>query len=568
MKTPILICILCLIAATAPIAAQEEATPPREAAASACLTCHGELDDEVGAPVRTWDSDVHMEAGLGCHDCHGGNPSAEVADDPEASMDPSAGYESPPDRLGVARFCARCHSDAAFMKRFNPQARVDQWVEYQTSAHGKAHAAGDPVPATCTDCHGAHGVRPVASPDSPVYASNVPETCASCHGDAEKMRPYGLPADQLAEYMRSAHAVALLERDDTSAPACNDCHGNHGASPPGVQSVANVCGQCHGREAMLFRTSFKKELFDEMGESECAVCHGNHRITHPTPELFRSGSGPATTRGRITSVDPLRAEIGSLGAGETAEVRWESVLRPDLDAGDERLQHVVVVSAEGLTPVEIDATVQPGSDPVAGEPRVAGSGGLSATLVIESPYGAPVQPGDAVVFRLELRASSDGALSGVTVDGVAGTGLAGHTGSICLTCHEVGDACDVATEEMYAAISTMDHEIRAAEAQLHRAEVAGMFVSDAEFELKRGGKTASVEARALLHTFDKDRVFERAEEGRAIATAAREAGDAALAELQVRRKGLAVSLVLVGFVLIGLFLKIRQVERSRASAAR
>src|SRR6266540_7241295 len=32
--------------------------------------------------------------------------------------------------------CGRCHSDAQFMKRYNPALRVDQVAEYATSVHG------------------------------------------------------------------------------------------------------------------------------------------------------------------------------------------------------------------------------------------------------------------------------------------------------------------------------------------------------------------------------------------------------------------------------------------------
>ena len=40
--------------------------------------------------------------------------------------------------------------------------------------------------------------------------------------------------------------------NDLSAPTCNDCHGNHGAAPPGVGSIVNVCGTCHAVFAEKF----------------------------------------------------------------------------------------------------------------------------------------------------------------------------------------------------------------------------------------------------------------------------------------------------------------------------
>jgi len=100
------------------------------------------------------------------------------------------------------------------------------------------------------------------------------------------MRPYRIPTDQLEKYKASVHAEALLNKQDLSAPTCNDCHGNHGAAPPGVTSVANVCGACHTRQSDLFQKSPHKAAFDAMQLGECLVCHGNHDIRHPSDEML------------------------------------------------------------------------------------------------------------------------------------------------------------------------------------------------------------------------------------------------------------------------------------------
>ncbi len=532
---------------------------------SSCLACHAQLDGEARAPVDAWIGDVHAGAGLGCEGCHGGDPSPAYADDRDAAMDPKRGFRRAPDRIHVPDFCARCHADASYMKRYDPKARVDQLVEYRTSTHGRLNAQGDPVPANCSDCHGAHGVRPVSSSESPAYATNVPKTCARCHADAKLMAPYGIPTNQYADYRRSVHASALLERGDTAAPACNDCHGNHGAAPPGFLSVANVCGQCHGREAALFRGSFKKELFDRMELPECIVCHDHHRIQHPTPELFNSASAPEVTAGTITSLDPFAANLGDLAAGERRSATWRVALGPHLAPDDERLAHRVEVTAEGGERLSLDATVRPGSI-LAGDERAAAAG-LTATLTVSPLAGLPVEAGDALALRLEVRAGKVAPVKGVKVRDLPGEGVAPIAGSACRSCHVQGDACDQATGKMYAALSTLDSELRQATALIHRAEVAGMEVSAPRFELKSKGASATIEARALVHTFDPERLVARAEEGRKTTREAIEAGRAALQELQFRRKGLATSLVLVGLVLLGLYLKMRQIDRMRREAA-
>ncbi len=546
---------------SAPAARAEDpskSAPPAHSG-STCLTCHQELDGNLLEPTQHWEKDVHAAAGFSCVACHGGDPTSE---DPEVSMSPAKGFRPAPTRLQIADFCARCHSDAVFMKKYNPQARVDQLTEYRTSVHGQLNAKGDPVPATCTDCHGAHGVLPVTSPNSPVYATNVPEMCARCHSDANVMSSYGIPTNQYEHYRRSAHAAALFDAGDVAAPACNDCHGNHGAAPPGVGSVANVCGQCHGREQNLFTESFKADLFQEMGVSQCSVCHEHHMVLHPTPELFNSEAAPVVSQGEITEKMPFAAELGALEAGGKAEAVWRTVLRPHVEADDKRLGHSIEISAEGLeSPLVVDATVRPGVQPPGSLVRQATAGPLTATVEIEPLSGTPVVGGDAMKIRLAVESTA--ALAAVSIHDRPGDAVDPLAGSACLTCHAPGDPCDQATVRMYGALSSLDRELRTAGELLHRAEVAGMEVSEPRFELTSKGKTATVESRALIHSFDPDRLIARTDEGMEIASAALAAGKQALAEIKTRRTGLLVSLVLVAVLLVLLRIKIRQVEATR-----
>jgi predicted CXXCH cytochrome family protein len=103
------------------------------------------------------------------------------------------------------------------------------------------------------------------------------------------MKDYKIPTNQGEDYKESVHARALLEKKDLSAPVCNDCHGNHGAAPPEVTSIAYVCRQCHSSAGELFSQSPHKEAFDEMGISECEACHGNHKILPPSDEMLGTG---------------------------------------------------------------------------------------------------------------------------------------------------------------------------------------------------------------------------------------------------------------------------------------
>ena len=262
-------------------------------APNSCIKCHATLPDErLSKPAQLFEHDIHREKGLTCTDCHGGDA---TKDDKAAAKSPMTGYSGKPNPSQIPAFCGKCHSDANLMKRFNPSLRVDQVQEYFTSVHGQRLQKGDTNVATCVSCHGVHGIRPPDDPTSSVFAINVAETCSQCHANAEHMQGYGIPTDQYSKYKTSVHANALYEKHDLSAPTCNDCHGNHGAQPPGLDSVANVCGQCHGRQAELFRQSPHKQPFDVQKVGECLRCHSNHAVVAPTDAMAGVGQGSACT---------------------------------------------------------------------------------------------------------------------------------------------------------------------------------------------------------------------------------------------------------------------------------
>jgi hypothetical protein len=95
---------------------------------------------------------------------------------------------------------------------------------------------------------------------------------------------------------------------------------------------------------------------------------------------------------------------------------------------------------------------------------------------------------------------------------------------------------------------------------LSKAEHAGMPVNQALFELNEA-KTALVKARAAIHAFNVDAVKKEVTPGLTIGQKAYARGIRALEELQFRRKGLAVSVVIILAVIAGIVLKIRQIER-------
>jgi predicted CXXCH cytochrome family protein len=388
-----------------------------------CVACHQNFgDDRLGKPVKEFAADVHSARGFGCVTCHGGDPQ----DPGMTAMDPAKGYIGKPRGQQVVQGCGRCHSDAAFMRQYNPGLRVDQVAEYYSSVHGRRlKERSDAKVATCVNCHGAHSIRPPSDPRSSVHPLHVAETCGACHANAEYMEAYKIPTDQLSKYKKSVHWNLMSVKGDLSAPTCNDCHGNHGATPPGVSWVGNVCGQCHAQNFELFSNSFHAKVFVKLGIPGCAACHGNHDVSETSDAM--------------------------LGLGQ---------------------------------------------------------------------------------------------------------------GAVCAGCHTSGDKGGQTAAAMRQLIDSMRVEYEKAHGVLSKAEHAGMAVNQALFELNEG-KTALVKARAAIHSFEVDPVKKETSAGLSIAQKAYARGIHALDELQFRRKGLAVSAFIILAVVVGLVLKIREIERSK-----
>lgn len=283
-----------------------------------CVLCH--TDPEVQKPeslfslsqvssnspanhlnLRELVDDVHFRRGLSCAGCHGGDPASDKLEHSFVKEWPRTGRDK--DHSWVPAFCARCHSDPAFMNKFNPALPTDQLAKFKESPHGKLLLeTKDPRAPNCVSCHGVHGIRNAKNPLSKVYPKRVHETCGACHANAETMAGFKLPdgsplpTNQLAQYKTSIHGRALLERGDLGAPACNNCHGNHAAMPVGLSSVSQSCGQCHAGNASLFDGSKHKQAFEEHKWPQCGQCHGYHGIAKTSDSLLADRPGALCTK--------------------------------------------------------------------------------------------------------------------------------------------------------------------------------------------------------------------------------------------------------------------------------
>ncbi|MFZ2054533.1 MAG: cytochrome c3 family protein [Candidatus Aminicenantales bacterium] len=369
---------------------------------NSCVDCHLETEDTLKAPAESFAADVHKQYGLGCQDCHGGNPAQE---DVELAKDRS--FRGAPKRAEIPEFCGSCHSDSAYMRRFNPNLRVDQLTLYWTSRHGQLHKKGDATAAVCTDCHGVHGIQAANFPKSLTFAWNIPQTCGRCHASAETMKPYGISVRQVEDYKQSVHAQALFVKKDLSAPVCNDCHGNHGAAPPEATSIAFVCRQCHPSAGDLFSKSPHKEAFDGLGISECEACHDNHKITPPSDEMLAGGKDDIClqchdpgTKPHETGVKIKRQIEDFVASSEAARALLAEAEKKGVEVSEAlfRLQDATTALVlarnltHGLSPAEIEADLGEGAKALAGvkargeealrEARFRRSGLVIATVFI------------------------------------------------------------------------------------------------------------------------------------------------------------------------------------------
>jgi hypothetical protein len=346
------------------------------------------------------------------------------------------------------------------------------------------------------------------------------------------------------------------------APTCNDCHGNHGATPPGLDSLAFVCGQCHGREAELFRASVKHDLLPDHqalmeGEESCAACH-----EAPEPQAELSGHvsfGECDTcHDHHAVVRPTLAMLSPLP--ETPCAFCHETTTPD---------GPVPVDSEGAARVYQETRDQlVASAPAELDPEARFDWLVDRALAL--PQHTELADGGEVRPRAEFARLFDkfrlGKVRFRYQDPATGQELE-RTVIRCSRCHGAETVLGepVGAETSAALLSHM-RELTAlsasAERRLLRARRGGVETRRAQEEIDRA-IDAQIELEVLVHAFsvDEDGPFiAKYEEGVEHARLALEASDQALAELSSRRTGLWISLVFIGLLLWGLAWKIRELS--------
>jgi predicted CXXCH cytochrome family protein len=298
--------------------------------ARTCLTCHEkhgirkkfENNEFVDVYVDAEAFAISVHNALSCTECHA---------DFSAGKHPAKTFKDKQQyKLKTSLACRRCHTD-------------DQ-IKAKPIHAGLLNREREGDPPVCTDCHGAHAIRPIAKRS---VFSDETKYCLSCHDHGVQMvfknherlslkiSPSSIEAsvhsklscsdchygfspeehpkrnfrtrrdlaiasadacrrchfDKYTKLLDSIH-YTKLSQGDLSAPVCTDCHGSHDILPMGRERTTSAkrCQKCHGDIYDAFAKSVHgNALLNEHNRDVpvCVDCHQTHAIKSARTIEFR-----------------------------------------------------------------------------------------------------------------------------------------------------------------------------------------------------------------------------------------------------------------------------------------
>jgi predicted CXXCH cytochrome family protein len=285
---------------------------PGGAANKDCLKCHGNKDltmERGGKKVSLYVD----EAAFNLSD-HSGKACAQCHTEVRTSLD------RPCNTIKSRVDCSICHAEVVQL--------------YNTSAHGKFAAKGDPDAPGCLDCHDNHYTMDHNLPTSPTFARNVPQLCARCHRTGEKAakRIDSKIDDIVGSYEMSIHGKGLVESGLVVSATCTNCHSTHNelpASDPKSKvnpaNIADTCGTCHHGIKETFEKSIHWPGMSKSGKKlpTCESCHTSHTISRTDIDGFRNTMmnqcGNCHIEEADTFFDTYHGKVSRLGAEGAAK---------------------------------------------------------------------------------------------------------------------------------------------------------------------------------------------------------------------------------------------------------
>ena len=261
-----------------------------------CTDCHGDHEvKSVKDPGFAFSEKLQADSCGNCHDdvkthflasehgkamARGAVPAPTCLACHRTPVTAGNGMELGALKRAQERLCLSCHvKNKAVRDQVSTSATFI--ASYEHSVHGAALLKGNSKAPTCVDCHGAHDARHGFDLSSPVNKMHVQQVCAKCHAPENKA------------FTASVHGTAL-QKGNKDAPACTDCHGEHGIlspkdpnSPVAAKNVsARVCSSCHGS----LRLTEKWNLPLDRSRSPTA-----RAVTAPTTSCRRRTRPPRST---------------------------------------------------------------------------------------------------------------------------------------------------------------------------------------------------------------------------------------------------------------------------------
>lgn len=371
--------VLCMLLATGvavEVRAQTPARPLLPVQESACVKCHSNSQSWKGDDRRLYvdlgplAEDVHWRGGVGCHDCHGGDPRSSNIDEAHRTDVPPGGEVAPfAASLGAVRSaCAGCHHDQVLELRKSVHARA-----------GEKNPDGSGTLLGCVKCHGetVHGMLPTTDSRSPVFLDHQVRVCGGCHEEG------------LQTYTATVHGRGLYQSGLLVTAVCADCHGAHGMfyaadrrSTLHVSRIAKTCGKCHefieerlresvhgrgrgpgedvpkGEIEPALEPATREELagggsgLPRQRNPSCTDCHLGHELLDPEGTAFRLGLSnrcgnchPDLTGRYAMSTHGRLTRLGYAAAADCADCHGSHEIFPVADprspmASEENRLHV------------------------------------------------------------------------------------------------------------------------------------------------------------------------------------------------------------------------------------
>lgn len=251
-------------------------SPVSEASNDDCLECHSERKPVTMGDGREvsiyFDEDLFAESvhkDVKCVDCHpGAKPDMPLSLD----LDIDVSKPNHPSKLDSVD-CEGCHREARF--------------EYFLGAHGQALKKNNHNSPYCVECHGKHGIRPVADPGSATHRVKSPVLCGGCHKLGSPIeRRYTVAEDEDGTHFpERIHGRSFFGKGLDVAATCVDCHTGHltlphtnPRSPISRKNIATTCATCHTKTQRVHEKIIGKNLWNEKPWAipACMACHPVH----------------------------------------------------------------------------------------------------------------------------------------------------------------------------------------------------------------------------------------------------------------------------------------------------